>query len=201
MTMRTISAELEGDGLRLVARTDSGHLIIMEDADGDTHRRAAGGAPRGRSGGLHGDGRRVDPAQEATNIHALSRSGDRRATTRCCGFGWCRMWPEPFYLNAYPATRSSLEADEYRQVESGPDRSRPMVFGGPPGIGPSPPRSQHTDGIDVAPRPGFERADAINIRIWASVRRWCAGTSGAGPSGDTGSTSRSGIGITTSLGR
>jgi putative redox protein len=41
MTMRTVTAELDGDGLRLVARTDSGHTIVMDDADGDSGARPA----------------------------------------------------------------------------------------------------------------------------------------------------------------
>lgn len=41
MTMRTVTAELEGDGLRLVARTGSGYTIVMDDEDGDTGARPA----------------------------------------------------------------------------------------------------------------------------------------------------------------
>jgi putative redox protein len=41
MTMRTVTAELDGDGLRLVARTESGHTIVMDDAVGDTGARPA----------------------------------------------------------------------------------------------------------------------------------------------------------------
>jgi putative redox protein len=41
MTMRTVTAELEGEGLRLLARTDSGHTIAMDDAEGDTGARPA----------------------------------------------------------------------------------------------------------------------------------------------------------------
>jgi putative redox protein len=41
MTMRTVTAELDGEGLRLVARTDSGHTIVMDDAAGDTGARPA----------------------------------------------------------------------------------------------------------------------------------------------------------------
>jgi len=41
MTTRTVTAELEGDGLRLVARTGSGHTIEMDDANGDTGARPA----------------------------------------------------------------------------------------------------------------------------------------------------------------
>jgi putative redox protein len=41
MTMRPVTAELDGDGLRLVATTGSGHTIVMDDADGDTGPRPA----------------------------------------------------------------------------------------------------------------------------------------------------------------
>jgi putative redox protein len=39
--MRTVTAELDGEGLRLVARTGSGHTIVMDDAAGDTGARPA----------------------------------------------------------------------------------------------------------------------------------------------------------------
>ena len=35
MTTKTVSARLEGDGLRLVATTGSGHELVMDDATGD----------------------------------------------------------------------------------------------------------------------------------------------------------------------
>ncbi len=41
MTTRTVTATLEGDGLRLVARTGSGHSIVMDSADGDGGPRPA----------------------------------------------------------------------------------------------------------------------------------------------------------------
>ncbi len=36
MSMKTVTAALEGDGMRFVARTGSGHLIEMDDAAGGT---------------------------------------------------------------------------------------------------------------------------------------------------------------------
>jgi putative redox protein len=41
MTIRKVTAELEGDGLRLVARTASGHVVVMDDPQGDTGPRPA----------------------------------------------------------------------------------------------------------------------------------------------------------------
>ena len=41
MATKTVSARLEGDGLRLVARTGSGHTIVMDNADGDRGPRPA----------------------------------------------------------------------------------------------------------------------------------------------------------------
>ncbi len=41
MTMRTATAELEGEGFRIVARTGSGHTIVMDDASGDAGPRPA----------------------------------------------------------------------------------------------------------------------------------------------------------------
>ncbi len=41
MATRTVTARLEGDGLRLVAQTGSGHTIVMDNAEGDTGARPA----------------------------------------------------------------------------------------------------------------------------------------------------------------
>lgn len=41
MSMKTITASLEGDGLRLVATTRGGHVVAMDDATGDTAPRPA----------------------------------------------------------------------------------------------------------------------------------------------------------------
>lgn len=39
MSSKTVTATLEGDGLRLVARTGSGHTIVMDNAEGDAGAR------------------------------------------------------------------------------------------------------------------------------------------------------------------
>jgi putative redox protein len=41
MATKTVTATLEGDGLRLVARTGSGHTIVMDNGEGDTGARPA----------------------------------------------------------------------------------------------------------------------------------------------------------------
>jgi putative redox protein len=41
MATKTVTARLEGDGLRLVAQTGSGHTIVMDNAEGDTGARPA----------------------------------------------------------------------------------------------------------------------------------------------------------------
>jgi len=41
MSVKTATARLEGDGLRLVATTGSGHSIVMDDANGDAGARPA----------------------------------------------------------------------------------------------------------------------------------------------------------------
>ncbi|MBI3748197.1 MAG: OsmC family protein, partial [Chloroflexi bacterium] len=41
MTTKTAKAALDGDGLRLIARTCSGHMIVMDNAEGDTGARPA----------------------------------------------------------------------------------------------------------------------------------------------------------------
>jgi putative redox protein len=41
MTTQTVTASLDGDGLRLVARTGSGHTIVMDNGAGDTGARPA----------------------------------------------------------------------------------------------------------------------------------------------------------------
>ncbi len=41
MSTKTVNAWLEGDGLRLVASTGSGHTIVMDDAAGDAGARPA----------------------------------------------------------------------------------------------------------------------------------------------------------------
>jgi putative redox protein len=41
MATKTVTARLDGDGLRLVATTGSGHRIVMDDAAGDTGPRPA----------------------------------------------------------------------------------------------------------------------------------------------------------------
>ena len=41
MATKTATARLEGEGLRLVAQTGSGHSIVMDDAEGDTGPRPA----------------------------------------------------------------------------------------------------------------------------------------------------------------
>lgn len=41
MASRTVTAKLEGEGLRLVAQTGSGHTIVMDTAEGDGGARPA----------------------------------------------------------------------------------------------------------------------------------------------------------------
>ena len=41
MAANSVTARLEGDGLRLVAETGSGHTIVMDNAEGDTGARPA----------------------------------------------------------------------------------------------------------------------------------------------------------------
>ena len=41
MTTRTVSARLEGEGLRLIATTGSGHTIVMDDLAGNEGARPA----------------------------------------------------------------------------------------------------------------------------------------------------------------
>jgi len=41
MSVKTATARLDGDGLRLVATTGSGHSIVMDDATGDSGARPA----------------------------------------------------------------------------------------------------------------------------------------------------------------
>jgi putative redox protein len=41
MASKTVTARLEGDGLRLVAQTGSGHTIVMDNAEGDSGPRPA----------------------------------------------------------------------------------------------------------------------------------------------------------------
>ncbi|HSL97913.1 MAG TPA: OsmC family protein [Candidatus Deferrimicrobiaceae bacterium] len=41
MSMKTVTAALEGDGLRLVATTSGGHTVAMDDATGDSAPRPA----------------------------------------------------------------------------------------------------------------------------------------------------------------
>ena len=41
MSTKTVTAKLDGDGLRLVAETGSGHQIVMDTAEGDTGSRPA----------------------------------------------------------------------------------------------------------------------------------------------------------------
>jgi putative redox protein len=41
MTTRTVSARLDGDGFRLIARTGSGHAIVMDSVEGDSGPRPA----------------------------------------------------------------------------------------------------------------------------------------------------------------
>jgi putative redox protein len=41
MTTRTVTASLDGEDMRLVAHTGSGHTIVMDDADGDAGPRPA----------------------------------------------------------------------------------------------------------------------------------------------------------------
>lgn len=41
MAAKTVTARLEGDGLRLVAETGSGHSVVMDNAEGDTGARPA----------------------------------------------------------------------------------------------------------------------------------------------------------------
>lgn len=41
MTTKTVTAKLDGDGLRLVATTGSGHAIVMDSAEGDAGPRPA----------------------------------------------------------------------------------------------------------------------------------------------------------------
>jgi hypothetical protein len=39
MSKKTVTAKLDGSGLRLVAGTDSGHQIVMDTAEGGTGPR------------------------------------------------------------------------------------------------------------------------------------------------------------------
>ena len=41
MTTRTVTASLDGNGLRLLATTGSGHTIVMDNAEGDSGPRPA----------------------------------------------------------------------------------------------------------------------------------------------------------------
>lgn len=41
MATKTVTARLEGEGLRLVAQTGSGHTVVMDNAEGDTGPRPA----------------------------------------------------------------------------------------------------------------------------------------------------------------
>jgi putative redox protein len=41
MATKTVTARLDGDGLRLVARTGSGHTLVMDNAEGDRGPRPA----------------------------------------------------------------------------------------------------------------------------------------------------------------
>jgi len=41
LATKTVTARLEGDGLRLVAQTGSGHTIVMDNAEGDSGTRPA----------------------------------------------------------------------------------------------------------------------------------------------------------------
>jgi putative redox protein len=41
MATKTVSVRLDGDGLRLTARTGSGHTLVMDSAEGDTGPRPA----------------------------------------------------------------------------------------------------------------------------------------------------------------
>lgn len=41
MATKTVTASLEGDGMRLIARTGSGHSIVMDNAEGDSGARPA----------------------------------------------------------------------------------------------------------------------------------------------------------------
>lgn len=41
MAIKTVSATLDGDGMRLIARTGSGHTVVMDNAEGDTGPRPA----------------------------------------------------------------------------------------------------------------------------------------------------------------
>ena len=41
MSTKTVTAKLEGSGMRLVAQTGSGHEIVMDDGEGDTGARPA----------------------------------------------------------------------------------------------------------------------------------------------------------------
>lgn len=41
MSTKTVSARLDGDGLRLVAETGSGHRLVMDTAEGDAGPRPA----------------------------------------------------------------------------------------------------------------------------------------------------------------
>lgn len=41
MATKTVTARLDGDGLRLIAQTGSGHTIVMDNAEGDSGPRPA----------------------------------------------------------------------------------------------------------------------------------------------------------------
>jgi putative redox protein len=41
MATKTVTTRLDGDGLRLIARTGSGHTIVMDNAEGDSGPRPA----------------------------------------------------------------------------------------------------------------------------------------------------------------
>ena len=65
--------------LRFVARSGSGHPLVLDDGRGDTGMRPAELVPIGARR-LHGDGRDLDPAQEAPGRDRLRGPG--RAATQ-----------------------------------------------------------------------------------------------------------------------
>ena len=73
MATKTAVLRLTDDGLQFEATTGSGHTIVLDDSARDYGRQARGAARRGARG-VHGDGRDLDPAQEAPAGHRRTRS-------------------------------------------------------------------------------------------------------------------------------
>ncbi len=74
MGTKTAVLRLTDDGLQFEATTGSGHTIVLDDAARDSGARPAELLGVG-AGGVHRDGRDLDPAQEAPAGHRRTRSG------------------------------------------------------------------------------------------------------------------------------